>query len=236
MASIAANIRVVPPADLERAIAEADRALAASQDASRKRSEVAEDSLAGYIRKQFAMMRRHRDSPERGWSHRLVEALQAFNGKYPADKLAQIKQFGGSEVYARIVAAKCRGASALLRDIYLSPDRAWQISPPADPDVPGSTIQKIIELTQLEAQDMVAQGIPITQDMIRARVMEMLMAARGAEKKAAKKRANLATDRIEEILQDGNFYRALSEFIADLVMYPFAVLKGPIVRIVPVVR
>src|SRR5690606_18811381 len=40
-------------------------------------------------------------------------------------------------------------------------------------------------------------------------------------------------DKIEEILQTGRFYKALAEFLVDLPLFPFACIKGPVVRIVP---
>src|SRR5262245_41577051 len=87
--------------------------------------------LAGYIKTQWDMMVRHRNTVA-GWSDRLLAALRAFNGQYDPQKLAEIRKFGGSEVYARLIAAKCRGATALLRDVYLGAERSWGLNPPQD--------------------------------------------------------------------------------------------------------
>ena len=102
--------------------AKADEEKQAREQASNQFS----TELAGFIRGQFDVFKRHRDQSQAGWSNRLLAALRVFNGEYDPEKLSDIQKFGGSEVYARVVAMKCRGASSLLRDVYLSPDRALE--------------------------------------------------------------------------------------------------------------
>lgn len=190
--------------------------------------------LAAFIDRQWEIMRNHRDSAA-GWSMRLVEALRAFNGKYSPDKLREIRQFGGSEVYARLTSVKCRGTSSLLRDVYLSNDRPWGIDPPADPDVPVEIAQKIASLVATEANTAAQMGGNIDPTAIRDRVNSLMDAARQAEKRNAKKRAKIAEDKIQEILVKGGFYRALSEAITDVPLFPIVCIKGPVVRVIPTV-
>jgi hypothetical protein len=99
--------------------------------------------LAGYITDQYSLMRRHRDTIGRGWSDRLTASLRAFNGVYDTNIIQEIKKFGGSNVYARIIAMKCRGTSSLLRDVYLGTDKPWGLEPSSDPDVPDEIVQAI---------------------------------------------------------------------------------------------
>jgi len=226
-------LRVVPPAELEAHIAEQDRADYERRAGQTQQS--ADDNLAAYIRQQWEMMRRHRNSAS-GWSDRLLHALRTFNGEYSQAQLAEIKKFGGSEIYARIVAMKCRGASSLLRDIYLSPDRPWGIEPPADPDIPEDIYMRIQMLVESEVQTLVAMGHQVPPSAIRDRMSQLVEAASGAEKKQARRRAAAAQDKIDEILNSGGFYNALAEFIVDLPLFPFACIKGPIVKVVPTVR
>lgn len=227
-------LRVVPPAALEKQIQAQDKARVEAEEA--KLSEVVEDNLARHIRMRFEMMKNHRTDAMAGWDERLLSALRAFNGQYDAQKLAEIKKFGGSEVYARLIAMKCRGASSLLRDVYLTPDKPWGIDPPADPDVDPNILQSIAQLVQVEVQTLTSGGMPIDPGMIRDRTMQLIAGARQAEKKQAAKRAQLAEDKIEELLETGNFYKAMAEFLVDLPLFPFACIKGPVVRIVPTVK
>jgi len=224
-------LRVVTNAQLSAAERAADEEAAAARQAN----EPIMTNLASYIRTQFRMMQNHRNTEMSGWSNRLLNALRVFNGQYDAQRLAEIRRFGGSEVYARIVAMKCRGASSLLRDVYLSPDRPWGLDPTPDPDVPPQIVQSIQELAASEAQQMQAMGLPADPMMIRDRVSQLMDSAKAVARKRAAKQAKNAEDRIDEILVEGNFYKAFAEFLVDIPLFPFAVIKGPVVRIVPTV-
>jgi len=223
-------MRVVPGPVLEQSIKQADKARAT---ALAPPPDISMSNLAGYIRGQYEIMGNHRNNSQSGWSERLLAALRAFNGQYDATKLQQIKQFGGSEVYARIIAMKCRGASALLRDVYLAPDRPWGLEPPADPDIPPHILQAIMQLVQHELGTLQAAGQPVDADAQHDRVVSLTNAARSAAKKRAASQAQVSEDKVDEILTQGNFYKALADFLADLPLFPFACMKGPVVRIVP---
>ena len=187
--------------------------------------------LTAYIRTQWDIMRRHRDSA-RGWTERLLAAMRAFNGQYDPSKLMEIKKFGGSEVYARLIAAKCRGASSLLRDVYLGADRAWGLDPEADPEVPAEIMSSIQQLAQSELQQAATIGMQITPQQVRERIWGLIAKARVAAKKTAEDKARLAEDKLDELLTEGNFYGALADCITDIPLFPYTVLEGPTVRMV----
>src|SRR5262245_19006586 len=97
------GLRVVSNSQLE--------AVQQAEDEARRQAEIRPNQqqyvgLAGYIRTQWNMMVRHRNTIA-GWSDRLLDAMRTFNGVYSPQKLAEIRRFGGSEVYCRLVAAKC---------------------------------------------------------------------------------------------------------------------------------
>lgn len=233
MVATGSVLRVVGPAEHNAAIkARDDEAAAAAAAATTNVEQLT--GLAGYIRAQFDMFKRHRNMANSGWTERLLNALRVFNGQYDATKLQQIKEFGGSEIYARIVAMKCRGASSLLRDVYLSPDRPWGLDPPDDPTIPPAIIKSVTDLISAEMQGLTQAGQPAPDiDAIRDRTAQLIEAARQAAKKRAATQANIAEDKLDEFLKEGGFYKALSEFITDLPLFPFAVMKGPVVRILP---
>lgn len=227
-------IRVIPPGALDRMEQRANQQRAAAEDAA-KLSDIAISNLAGHIRTQFEMMRNHRNNTSAGWSNRLVAALRAFNGQYDPSKLQEIKKFGGSEIYFRMVASKCRGASSLLRDVYLQADRPWGLDPGPDPAIPPNIMNSIEQLIKTELGTLQQAGQPIDPNSVRDRLQGLLEAARQAAKKKAADQAKIAEDKIDEFLVEGNFYKALAEFIVDLPIFPFACLKGPVVRVVPTV-
>jgi hypothetical protein len=224
-------LRVVSPGELDRQVQAEDKRKA---DVAAL-PEVVQDNLALHIRTQFNMMTNARDSSGIALSERLVAALRAFNGQYDPTQLAEIAKFGGSQVYARVIAMKCRGASSLLRDVYLAADKPWAIDPPEDPDIPPNIVESIKQLVQAEIGKLGSVNVPVDPSVIRDRTMQLMDAARQAAKKAAEKRAKIAEDKIEELLVDGGFYKALAEFLVDLPLFPCACIKGPVVRIVPVV-
>lgn len=227
-------LRVVGPTDLTNALNKQDEEAARLEDeAARLTTERDMSSLGGYIRTQLSIFRRHRNNTSSGWSERLLQALRVFNGQYDPGKLNEIRQFGGSEAYARIVAMKCRGASSLLRDVYLQADRPWGLDASDDPDIPPEILKSINDLVSAEMQTMQAAGTPPDIDAIRDRTTQLVEAARQAAKKKASDGAIVAEDKLDEILKEGGFYKALSEFITDLPLFPFAVMKGPVVRILP---
>lgn len=229
-------LRVVSPAALDRAEAMAYKSKAEAEDkAAAELSQNAMTNLAGYIREQFYMMRNHRNNTSAGWSERLLAALRAFNGQYDATKLQEIRAFGGSEVYARIVAMKCRGASSLLRDVYLQADRPWGLNEGPDPAIPEEVVAAIRQLVETEIGTIQQAGQPLDANTIRDRVTQLMTAARQAAKKKAAAQAKIAEDKIDEYLVEGGFYTALAEFLVDLPLFPFACIKGPVVRVMPTV-
>jgi hypothetical protein len=188
--------------------------------------------LVGFLTTQYEIMRNHRDSAS-GWSGRLLESLRAFTGQYSPDQLREIERFGGSKVYARVTAIKARGAASLLRDVYLGSEKSWGLDPNPDPEVPPEIHDAIQQLIQSELANAQMNGQPVPPPAIRDRMAQLLEAARQAAKKKAGSQAQIAEDKLEEILMEGNFYKALAEFITDLTIFPYAIIKGPVVRIVP---
>lgn len=234
--ALGAVLRVVGPAELDASEKARDAAAAqARKQGEQEEGDMGMSNLAGFIRRELDVMRRHRDNEGSGWSERLLHALRTFKGEYDATKLLEIQQFGGSTAYARIIAMKCRGASALLRDVYLSPDRPWGLDASDDPEIPTEIMASIKQLVQSEMQSLVMTGQQVGIDTIRDRTTQLVEAARQAAKRNAEGRARIAEDRLDEILKEGGFYKALSEFITDLPLFPYAVLKGPVVRIMPTV-
>lgn len=225
-------LQVIPPGALDRMDKRKAEEAAAAKALAEQPSDLAMTNLAGYVRTQFTMMVNHRNSTS-GWGNRLIEALRTFNGAYDPNKLNEIRKFGGSEAYARITAAKCRGASSLLRDVYLQADRPWGLDPGPDPTIPPNIMQSIEQLIRQEAMGLQQAGQQVDPAALRDRLNALLTAARQAAKKKAAAQAKIAEDKIDEYLVEGGFYKALAEFLVDLPIFPFACIKGPVVRIVP---
>src|SRR5215204_1598150 len=194
--------------------------------------DVTMSELARHIRTEWEVMRNHRNSAN-GWNQRLLHAQRVFNGEYDPSQLMDIKQFGGSEVYARIIALKCRGASALLREVYLTTDKPWGLDPSPEPVLPDDIMQDVQALIAMEAQSQIASGQSLDINALRDRTNTLIASARKAAKKKAMKEARIAESKLDDRLSEGGFYSALTEFITDIPLFPFACIKGPVVRVVP---
>lgn len=227
-------LRVIGNDDLNAAEQAANDA-ASKERQDQELSDQQVNGLVSLITTEFQMMRNHRNNTTAGWSDRLLAAMRAFNGQYDPGKLGQIREFGGSDVYARLVAMKCRGASSLLRDVYLGPDRPWGIEPPDDPTIPENVLSAVSQLVQSEISGLIQDGQQVSDDMVSGRTFDLMQAARNAAKKHAVDQAQISEEKIDEILKEGNFYKAFSEFMTDLPLFPYACIKGPVVRVVPTV-
>lgn len=223
-------LQVIPPAELERQIQQRDADKAAAQTATQQPQY---PELAGFVKSQFEIFRNHRNT-NAGWSNRMLSALRTFNGQYDPTKLIEISKWGGSQVFARTSAQKCRAASSLLRDIYLGEDIPWSLDPPENPDIPPDVMANIDNLLQTEAQHIQEQGLPppSPQEMWQ-RKEALIESAEAAAKKKASQQARFAQDKIQDLLRQGGFYHALAEFLVDLPIFPFACIKGPVVKIIP---
>jgi hypothetical protein len=222
-------MRVVTPAALTQYERERDQANLRAQEPEQDQTM---DELAKHVRTEWEMMRNHRNSAS-GWSERLLHAQRVFNGQYDATQLAAIKAFKGSEVYARVIALKSRGASALLREVYLQGERPWGLDPTPEPKLPEDVLATVAKLVDIEAQALMQRGMPLDLAALRDRMTGLMNAAKRAGKKKAKEEAKRSEDMLDDLLVEGGFYEALTMFITDLPLFPFACMKGPIVRIVP---
>lgn len=222
-------LRVVTPDELKaRETDEIEQAQRSREQEERSRQDLT--SLRGYIDKRWAVARDHRAT--RGINNRLLAALRTFNGEYDPRHLGEIRKFGGSEVFARIVGTKARSATALLRDIYFAAERPWDLAPTPDPKVPDDIKESIPRVVQMEAQSLAQAGQPVNPDMIEQRMRQMMEAADMAARVNADKEARKATRILDDYLTEGGFYEAFASFLMDLPLFPFAVIKGPFVRMV----
>lgn len=226
-----AVLQIVSPDQLNQQEANDNAARVAQEDTANQNQQLA-NSLISFIDNQFNMMVRHRDGSA-GWSDRLVAAMRVFNGQYDSQKLQEIRKFGGSEIYARLIATKCRGATSLLRDVYLNTEKPWGLTPTPDPTLPDNVMQDVMSMVDAEIGNAQRGGQPPDPTAIRDRVNGLVDAAKRAALKRARIESKKSFAKLDDILTEGGFYEALAAFLVDLPLFPFACIKGPVVRVVP---
>jgi hypothetical protein len=231
VAAQGAVLRLVSP----QAMVEQEAAAAAqAQREAQNVEDMMLSGLAHFVRGEWQIMRDHRD---RFLTQRLLAAMRQYKGEYDPEKLREIEKFGGSKVFARLTAAKCRGVTSLLRDVYLGPDRPWGVDPTPIPTLPEDIMAAVDQLIQSEIQQQMQMGGPAPdQPAMMQRRVQLLSAAAQASTRQARERSKDVEKRIDDLLHEGDFYIALAEMLTDLPIFPFAVLKGPVVRNVADVR
>ena len=187
------------------------------------------DNLAHHIRTEFSRFRRHRT--ERGIDTRIMDCLRTYRGEYSSDKLAAIKEFGGSEVYSRVSAVKCRGATALLKDIYLS-HQTWGVAPTSEPSIPQDLVDAVTQLVDAEVAGVLAAGGVPGPGEITRRTRDLLASVENALASTATEDAERTEKRLKDIMEEGGFAPAMGEFLSDITIFPVAVMKGPVVEMV----
>lgn len=187
------------------------------------------EGLVAIIRREFHDARNARYV--NGISQRLIESQRTYRGEYSPNKLRDIRAFGGSEVYSRVTPTKCRGATSVLRDLYLTgTEPPWELTPTPVPTLPEDIATAVSGLVQSEVQAMQAQGSAITNEMVRDRMSQLMEAAQLAAVTGAIEEAKEASRQINDVLIEGRFYQALKDFLIDLPIFPIACMKGPTVR------
>lgn len=162
----------------------------------------------------------------------MLRAMRQRNGEYEADKLQQIKAQGGSEVYMMITEVKCRAAESWLRDIMLDQGMPpWDLNPTTIPDLPPDAEAeigqmfgaKVVELLQTTGQ------APTQEEMLELREM-VSQDYRFRLLQEAQNRADRMKHKIEDQFEQGGWGDAFNEFVTDLVTFPAAFIKGPVIR------
>lgn len=188
---------------------------------------IASTLLAGHITQQWELNRNGRDVV----NARLVRCLAAVKGEYSNDQLAVLGQgYGSSTLFYKLTGTKTAAASAWLREIMMPPgDRAWGLDPTTLPDLPEDmekeVRQAIFDSVLRMQEEMGAELAPEQARKIRESGID---AAKYAVKEAAKKRANRMSDKLADIMEEGRWNKAFSDFIENFCTYPTAILKGPI--------
>jgi hypothetical protein len=190
--------------------------------------ELRNNGIAGHIRNTFQTFKRERTN--RNIDDRLIAALRAYRGEYPPEKLVEIEKFGGSKVFSRLSTLKCRGATAMLRDIYLAGDRPWFVEPTPKPTLPEDITKSLLELVNVEIQSAQLSGAEISEDQIKQRLKQLTKSAEKAARAQAQDEAEEATRYLDDMLVEGGFYDSLVEFLHYITVFPYAFMKGPVVR------
>ena len=184
--------------------------------------------LQAYLRECWDAAR----SAKRPIELEMLKAMRQRTGKYEDGKISEIRKQGGSEIFMMITEVKCRAAESWLRDILLDEGSPpWDIQPTPIPDLPPESLAEIQQILAERIVDMVqATGQAPTSEDIKQIKEIVEQDYRMKRLREAQNRADRMEDKINDQFAEGGWADAFNDFITDLVTFPAAFIKGPIVR------
>lgn len=213
-------MRVVAPDDLSRQEAENNKPV---------EQPTAISDLAAYLRKQWMSAY----SAKTTIQQRLNKCLRQRQGVYDDDKLAAIKEMGGSEVFMMLTNVKCRAIESWIKDIMLPPggDKPWDIEATEIPELSPDIDNMIEQQLRSEAQQVTSQlGVRISPDEFSTALERERDQFLKYVREEAQSRAARMEKRIEEQLETSGWEDALRDFIRDVATFPTAIMRGPVFR------
>ena len=216
-------LRVVSNSDLVKQEKEAtDKAL------SERQNQPVILGLSGYLRECWDVA----EMAKRPIEEIMLRAMRQRNGQYDADKLQQIRGQGGSEIYMMITEVKCRAAESWLRDILLdNGSPPWDLaatpipdlSPTQSREIQAQFAQRVLKMVEEMGQAPSIEQMSEMKEVVSQDYRFMLL-----------RQSQLSADKMKIKIQDqfaqGGWESSFNDFITDLVTFPVAFIKGPIVR------
>jgi hypothetical protein len=185
--------------------------------------------LASHVRSRWDSAR----IAKRNLEERMLKCLRQRNGEYDPDKLAEITEQGGSQIFVNLTSVKCRAATSWLRDTLLGSgaDKPWSIDGTPNPEMPPEIVQGLrADLAQQLMAHLEQGGIQPSPEELRVIATQMKDEAARMLKEESQERVDRMERKMEDQLAEGGWHKAFNEFLDDIVTFPYAVIKGPIKR------
>lgn len=201
---------------------------------SKKRSDAMQNQpviqgLAAHVRTRWDSAR----TAKRTLEERMLQCLRQRNGEYDPEKLQEIREQGGSDIYINLTSVKCRAATSWLRDTLLGTgsDKPWAIAQTPNPDMPPEIMQELQARLANELMVHIQQGgMQPSPSELRTMALQMKDEAEREMREQSADRVARMERKMEDQLQEGGWHKAFNEFLDDIVTFPYAVMKGPIKR------
>jgi len=169
------------------------------------------ESLGAKLLAEFSKAEQDRTETETRW----LQDLRQFKGKYDPDVLSALDP-ERSRVYVRKTRVKVKTANSRVEDLLFpaGSEKNWEVDTTPIPSVPREMRQSILQnLAQM------AQGQPVTQEMVEKEVLRMC-------KEAAKGMAKVIDDQLNET----RYKQICKQVLHSGHLYGTGVLKGPLIE------
>lgn len=186
------------------------------------------DEVAALVMRQFDRAKRHRDDV--GITEAIVDSLRRYRGKYTN---CERMKFDGIDIYRNATGMLCRSAYNWLKDAYFSAmDKPWTLQPTPLPELPEDMQKELEEAIKIRFSEIALQVSQSGEQPDSKK--DILLSLKNTASKLAYNAASEATKGMEKLIEDqmieSNFRNVLDDFLMDVVIYPYAALKGPVVR------
>ena len=211
--------QVVPkePTEMEKIDAEAQRL-------KEKVGAGAIMELAGHARMRWGQLNEDR----RTLTRRMEQNERQRRAQHEPEQMSRIQQEGGSKNYDMMTSTKCRAAASWIVELILGvgPERPWGLKATPSPDVPGfDAMGAAQEFSKAIAEEVQMTGIYPTETQLMDMATTAQERAQAAEKEESDRRIRMAEKELEDALIEGDFRKAMNDFVENFVTFPFAVMK-----------
>ncbi|MES2704807.1 MAG: hypothetical protein V4649_19360 [Bacteroidota bacterium] len=179
-----------------------------------------QDALATFVKGKFEDAKKHKQGI--GIESRLLRNLRANKCQYQPDEENLLGPY--NDVYIGISALKARAAESWLTDIVMNNiDKPWTLDPTPEPDLPERLKLEVVDMLLAQLPDI--NSLDALKDRARELKSASMQIAFSKSEEATKKMENKIADQMAE----GDWPTAFAGYIAELVAYPSAILRGPVV-------
>jgi len=162
----------------------------------------------------------------------MLDSMRQRNGEYDASKRKQISSVGGSDIFMMLTEVKCRAAESWLRDILMDTGTPpWDLRPTPIPAIDPNREAAIQEaLAQEILKTIQMEGMAPTPEQMEQLKEVLAQDFRFKLLQEAQNRSDQMKIKIDDQFAQGGWADAFNDFITDLVTFPCAFVKGPVVR------
>lgn len=188
-----------------------------------------EQALGQYVRKKFEDAEQHR--AEIGLSRRLEACLRAKKREYTQEEL---QMHGGIDIYVGICDLKSKGAESWITDILLSSiDKPFTLKPTPIPELPDWMKEQVVDMLE---DELMSLGGMENMGALMDRAKELKNITLKYAYAQAERAAAGMERHIEDQLVEGGWRIEFANFVHNLTVFPFAVLKAPAITSKPIGR
>jgi hypothetical protein len=188
-----------------------------------------EQALGRYVRQKFNIAEQHRT--EIGLGRRLEACLRAKKREYTQEELDLHK---GIDIYVGICDLKSKGAESWITDILLSSiDKPFTLKTTPIPELPEWMKEQVVDMLE---DELAAMGDMQDMSMLIDKAKELKTATLKYAQAQAERAASGMEKHIEDQLIEGGWRNEFAAFIHNLTVFPFSVLRAPVITSKPVGR